>query len=509
VYHRPSACSVILNVERQENVRHFNSNNSPGFTRAWIRRLYRQPRCNQKSERRRVQHALHGEKAPWIAVAMAMLTARSVQSLLDESCSFLTAKQVNDLATRLNDTNLALAAEWELIILSALSRVGSNQHEPEFPGPRKIDFRFEEPRTGLRLVGDITAVSDHLIQTNSTDYLAQAVWRYLEKRGISGGLSLGVDSEEAAHGNIKPKLPSPHEFKASIFDDPAFKTFVTSIRANPNASHTVRVLNDKAGVSIIYSPGRRTTSVSSASVRVPRDIEKNVLFSAVAGKASQINESGHVRSDGWRCVVVCDGDCAALTQQGGWDGFSRDQILREYFGRHQSIDLVVCVGIASDVNPFGIDTRRSLKFSVDVIAGRSFDLEESIAELFTGALQSLPPPVRQPANARHYVNRRCKKHFSPDGTRGVLFGGSTFTFSSRHVVDYLSGRIDRPRFETLTDDLALNVLRRELERGRLPVEVKLERRPSGDDDDLTIRLGGQDPAVSPYAGVENDGGEHT
>ena len=46
---------------------------------------------------------------------------------------------------------------------------------------------------------------------------------------------------------------------------------------------------------------------------MPRDPVRNVLHRAIQDKHDQIKRSGHVAGEGWRCVILCDGNCAALT----------------------------------------------------------------------------------------------------------------------------------------------------------------------------------------------------
>jgi hypothetical protein len=439
----------------------------------------------------------------WFTNAMAILTARSVQSLLDESCAFLTAKHVGDLATRLNNPVNALAAEWELIVLSAMSYIGVVEHEPQFAGSRRIDFLFDHATNGLRIVGDITSVSDAALQRNSVDYFSRALTAFLDRNGIKGRLSIGIDCVSGENDSVLPRLPNPHEMKPHIFASSEFRKFVSDIKGRLGETHQVRIDNGFAGLSIIYSPGRWGLTMRYSDIRSPRDIERNVLFNALKDKAAQISRSGHTRGDGFRCVVLCDGDCAALTHGKNWDTYSRDEIVLEYLRRHDSIDLVLCLTVREVAEPFSMDHRKPLTFALDVFAGDSGASSDVIEEMFAAALVRLPGPVRHPANAKHYVKRRSKSRFNADGIRGSNFGECHFNLSSRAVLDYVSGRIDRPQFERLVDDFALKVLRKGLEEGRLPVELKLNHDETKDDDTIVIRLGAPDPAVSPFRGVDS------
>jgi hypothetical protein len=171
---------------------------------------------------------------------MALLTARSIQKLLDESSTFLTAKPGEDLARRLNLPNQALAAEWELIALSALSYVGVVEHEPRLSGATRLDVQFFQPGTGLKFIGDITTLSDDRVQKNSVDFLLQELPRYLDKKGIRGHLSVGIDCESGEHSSVLPRLPDPHIVKPYAFEVPAFRDFVASIRSDIAGTHHVR-----------------------------------------------------------------------------------------------------------------------------------------------------------------------------------------------------------------------------------------------------------------------------
>ena len=362
---------------------------------------------------------------------MAILTARSVQSLLDESASFLTNNQVEALARRLNLPNQALAAEWELITLSAMSYVGTLIHEPPLAGTRRLDFQFDQPASGLKVVGDITTLSDDAIQKNSVDYLSRELPQFLDKRGIRGSLSVGIDCEAGTNDSIVPRLPDPHNFRRYIFDAPEFIEFVAKIRGDLSQTQQVRIDNDHAGLTIIYSPGQWRLTFRYSEIRLPRHPEKNVVFKALKDKSSQINASGHTHGDGWRCVVLCDGNCAALSGRSGWGTHSRNGIIASYLRRHKSLDLVVCLSVEEVARPFAPATRRSWEFVVDVLGGESCTAADAVQDLVKSALERLPVPVRHPVNAKHYVGRRFNSKVGLDGARGSSFGVTTFSVSSR------------------------------------------------------------------------------
>jgi len=53
-------------------------------------------------------------------------------------------KQVDDHVKKLNSQNSdSLATIWEVVILNALSKIGSVAHEKEYEGRKKPDIYFE------------------------------------------------------------------------------------------------------------------------------------------------------------------------------------------------------------------------------------------------------------------------------------------------------------------------------------------------------------------------------
>jgi hypothetical protein len=330
---------------------------------------------------------------------MALLTARELQNLLDEATAFLRADQGKKLAERLNrKDSKALAAEWELIFLSALYREGSLVHEPDFGGPSKLDFLFEHGESDMKVVGDVTAVSDDAVQRNSIDLLSRLLPKKLDEMGIRGQLSVRVDCEAKGQG-VVPRLPPLHEFRKYIFGS-QFNGFALAIRANPGGNHQVRIDNEKAGLSIAYSNGGWNLSMSYQNIRGPRDLQKNVLANALEKKNDQIKNA-----------------------------------TRDFHSRSGR-----------------------LEFSVEVF-DRKTGIGEAMEDLLTNAFQRLPKPICIPANAKTHIERRFGPYFIYDGARSSEGSHNAVTISSRALVDYLTGSIDRERFELVVDPFIFDLLR--------------------------------------------------
>lgn len=232
---------------------------------------------------------------------MAILTSRAIQDLILDSAAFLTDQQGQDLVRRLNRTDdQALQAEWELIILSALSRDGILVHEPELGGSRKLDFSFEHSESGMRFVGDVTMLSDDSTERDPTDFFVETLIARLRRDHVHGQLSIRLDREQVGN-KVRPRLPHHHELSRFVFGV-EFQNFVRRVRANPGATHQSTIQNPKAGFSIAYAPGPSRISLTGIGTKMPRDLNRNIVRNALEKKNDQIRHSGHAQGDGCRCL---------------------------------------------------------------------------------------------------------------------------------------------------------------------------------------------------------------
>lgn len=130
---------------------------------------------------------------------MAIFSRRTLQRLLAENTTFLSPSQVAARMRVLNndrEPEQALAAEWELVLLNALSKAGRLGHEVDFGGPRRADVHFEVfDQPDISFLADITTVSDQsLHDKNPIEYFAVEYKRlataYLPLRTVKRALAV-------------------------------------------------------------------------------------------------------------------------------------------------------------------------------------------------------------------------------------------------------------------------------------------------------------------------------
>jgi len=425
---------------------------------------------------------------------MAILARRSLQDLVDDLPAAPTLVQA--LVARLNVPGKAsLEAEWELLILSGLSRAGALEYEPKLGGPANIDLHFTSP-SGLRFSGEITAVSDEELSRQSpVDDLVREIMRWFDKRNIRGSISLRVGATYRA-GALRLLLPAPHEFAHHIFNLD-FNEFLGRIASAPNLPQTFSARDNVTEVALGYSPGPWRVSVAYAPFKQPRDIIRNVLYNRLKRKVDQIKRAGHNPADGLAGIIVCDADCELLhAYPGVTAGF--ESIARHFLKKTEHLDFIA--GISINLDYSSGEYYKPYTFEVRVI-DREPDREGVITEIIQRALQHLPRPIRTPAMAQYCLEAQHKagvRRLQYYDRVGASMAHEQITISARAAIEYIAGTIDRQRFETLTDGWMLQNLRQALDNGATVHFMCVHKNPDRDDDTLEIRWRGRDPALSPF-----------
>jgi hypothetical protein len=429
---------------------------------------------------------------------MAILARRSLQDLVDD---LPVAPLVQRLVARLNVPGKAsLEAEWELLILSGLSRAGTSEYEPRLGGPASIDLRFTSP-SGLRFSGEITAVSDDdLSRQSPVDDLVREIMRRFDKRHIRGSVSLRVGATYRG-GAIRLLLPAPHEFGQHIFHRD-FNEFLGRIADAPSVPQMFSARDTLTELVVGYSPGPWRMSVAYTPFKQPRDIIRNVLYNRLRRKVDQIKRAGHNPADGLAGIIVCDADCELLHGHAGMR-VSFESVARHFLKKTEHLDFIV--GVSINLDYASGEYFKPYTFEVRVI-DREPDREGMITELFQRGLQHLPRPIRTPTMARYCLETQRKagiRYLQYYDRVSASMAHERITISARATIEYIAGTIDRERFETLTDGWMLQSLRQSLDSGANLRSMCIHENSDRDDDALEIRWRGLDPALSLFRAKHN------
>lgn len=430
---------------------------------------------------------------------MALFSRRFLQCALDESSAYASAKQRQDLCKLLNTArDDYLATEWEIALLHVLSKLGSLQHEQDYPGTSHPDLLFTS-NDGLSFVADITSVSDKgLHQQNPYDALQEEFFYRQRKLGLNGGFDLRVDSYA---GNVyrgsgkKPrlKLPKRADFPTRIFNAD-FQRFLMAVRDNPDEVRQLNIEDVVTSVHISYNPARRGYGGGShQSIDLNAVIDKNPIHNALSSKADQLRESGY---DGAKGIFLCDAGCWGLHQQNSnWQFYSTDEVVGHFLRQNQSISFVVVLIVEEEQTAFVHTIRRIITHKVYPNRG-ALHLRKRLEQLATDLVSRLPSPEQTPRNAVLHLKRK-------DGMIGrhlaTLTQGGSIELSARMLLEILAGKLSIGEFmQVYRKDEAQNPFKRMLEQGRLIEEITVEPHPETDDDRVTIRFGKPDSAIAPF-----------
>ena len=438
---------------------------------------------------------------------MPIFSRRVIQALIDRSPAFLSESQISKFVGPLNGNPAGvIPREWELALLSALSKLGAVKYEPSLGGKKNPDvlFTLHAPQTGFFLA-EMTTVSDKFAnEENPIDELQIELWRLVRKRGLQPNhfsVTVGDGWQGIFHTGRNPrlKIPPKREFKSAVFT-PRFDCFLSDIRASPRKGKAYDVKTGRVDLTISYDHRQRFSSTSHLSYDIPYSLERNTVFKALDKKARQLRLSGFPGPLG---IFLCDGGCHVLASSPRTFEITAGDIIRRFLAMHPSISFVQAFVIAVKWD-MAWGTRR-LALQARVYEGHDFqNVPLGVREMLPRIVAHIPEPEDDPSSARSTLMRW------PD-TMGYSFrGGCSMTyksakFSARGLLDLLAGRIDQREFldqygftfgkESLPRPNFFEIL---LRQGQLIAGIEIERCPDKDDDWITITFSDPDPAVSKF-----------
>jgi hypothetical protein len=438
---------------------------------------------------------------------MALFTRRVLQKCLDDNAEFVSTDILRNWVQRLNRvSNDYVATEWEVVLLRAFARFGKVRHEPPL-GRRPIDLVFESSDRKLEFAADIVAISDQpLHEKNPIARFRDELNRRIEKAKINTGRFLFQVEEEqpvACRGTGRKRrllLPTVSEFSTHVFNA-AFDEYIELIRKEPRRlrNHLVHHRSPDIAINIQYQPGvgRGVGSTSYGSYTSTTVKDNNPLFNALKSKAGQLRQSGY---SGIRGIIVCDRGSRIFTEMSNWATFNMDEVISDFFRQHSSVSFVVTMGIRSRLSAPAGTSHLYVEPKVFVRGtDRAEDWVPSVNRLVAQVTDSLPQIFQTPENAVISMDwNRSTMHTKP------YLGGSEMTrnevrISSRELLDLLAGRLDQRRFaENHDTGGGTNIFSIFRSQGRMITAASVEHRPEDDDDQVILRFGAGDPAVSKF-----------
>ncbi|MBZ5512975.1 MAG: hypothetical protein LAN70_17655 [Acidobacteriia bacterium] len=440
-----------------------------------------------------------------------MFSRRTLQRVINENARWMLPSQVQRHVDLLNGTNTyqCIETEWEVVVLNAVSKLGTVRHEPTFSGRKAPDVHFSS-KQGEEFIADITSVSDKgLHAANRFDLLWDELrlrTRWLRDKGVHGSFSLRVGDYDVRPRRGGPplrlKVPERRLFEDRIFNE-RFRQFLAEIVANPGVRRTYEVNTSDTSVAILYTPRASTSSGSHASYTGARSVRQNAVFRALAKKWQKLKETGF---NGYKGIILCDGGCDTLRsgRQHDWTTYELNEIIAEFFRQHSLAAFVLLlrmkhVGNLWNVGPghWSLDPALYLNCTIDPM---SSELKRVLGSIHL----KLANPAIGPMNARYRLQwavRAGKMHEGESNYGGMTVSSREIKISSRVVQEVLAGKIDQATFVKQYDSGGgMTPFMQMLSQGRLIKGVRFERSavPQDDDDWLVFEFGEPDAAVFPF-----------
>jgi hypothetical protein len=433
---------------------------------------------------------------------VALFHRRVIQQRLNDICHLLTWEQGEHLVARLNAPGYrAVSAEWEIVLLFAVSRLTSVQYEPALGGGRSADLVMQIPGESS-VFADIVAVSDAGIRRlNPLDEFQDEIARLLARKGIPNrGFEYRIESRQTSVGPKKIvsalALPAPADYRTAFGDE--FLSFLDRIGEDPSSEHTY-VFPSPYQVALSYLPGRKHNTGAHPGYDAYEAYEAPIL-SAIKKKYRQLRSISRNDPIG---IFVCDAG-AELFRITWSTQFSKEKLAEKAFGEFPNLSFLAL--ITAEKRPRTLNHGRC---SVFYNHASSFRCPGVITPVFSELADAIPDPAINPHNLKRVLQRLRNKEgvsfFGQVPARSRRIAGREemqIKLSARTLLDLLTQKIDFGLFMKAhgfdRQDPAYGGGNPFHDLSGLTIaSAHLERCPDEDDDWFVLDLVGEDPAVGP------------
>ena len=445
------------------------------------------------------------------ARAMGLVSRRVMQQLLWE-CEAVA--DTSELIRRLNgdDALARLAADYEVILLNALSKLGRVRYEPALGGARRADLLFEPPASAARsALVEITAVSDRdAHKENPVAEFQKELIAFARDLGLEG-TGLGVrysGAREGPLGDQKMRLFLPAKSEIRRFARKReIRGFLENIRSVPGRPWKLSLPVPPGTLELSYSPLQGFTTAAMPSFTLAYSVRRNPVANRLEKKVAQLRQSGFEGAAG---VMLCDAGCQMVREFEPVSHsihISTSEVLEHCFKRFRRLTFVTLVTVGSQhtVHSAHRTPTPRIGFRSTTFVNRfaRHPLSEEVRDALDRIPEMLPPVEAEPTAAlAHY-----ESHLRHQGLALGSYVGSTLAWdyatisiSSRAACEVLAGLLDSsqlfiPRSSTTPPSVA-NLIAAQLANGRTLASARVEKRQFDDDDVLVLEFRGPDPALS-------------
>jgi hypothetical protein len=397
----------------------------------------------------------------------------------------------------------AIAAEWEIAIVSGLAKQGRIEAIPSRDGVREMEVIYVTS-SGNRAAIEVTALSDRSFHDrNPVRAFANELLRITFKHAVHrlGAIHYEIGSRNEAKG---PVLGVPtRQAMASFFASGEFRAFIASIRSAPAMPRTLSFEIDGVTSRLSFVPGTRFGGGTHTTFTVPVDVRDNPITSRLKAKDAQIAGSGLELPT---VVFLCDADCDLLSRERiTGNTVSALEIINTFLNgrrpgpyprarsRSRRINCVITCRVKEEGSRArGQGLRRHVAGTL--VRNHSeiyYPLGDRDFDEIAACIRHLPPVARSPVNAR--TEPRRPVHY---GALSILGGGSSsmrIEMSLLTLQQLLAGVLSTEEFARDHDSL-VRLFKRATDQGRMISAIRIKPCPDDDDDWVEIELNAVAPS---------------
>lgn len=424
---------------------------------------------------------------------MPVLARRRLCKMLSELSQHMLPAKLNEYLSRLDHTNTktALAAEGELVVLWAISRVAHLVPEPTLPGSRQSpDAASNDLFASGPSVIEVRALSDDSFSgKEAMDRTANIIASYADRLRKGAGRHLYFEFLDRSYWTRR--------FHRERCVDPAFRLSceVKSLLQHwitapdwPNPE-CIKIAKGKTDVVISWKPFPvRYFRTFCRMPPVAYDLEDNPVYKALRKKAKQLKG---VPPGTRRCVVLVDAGCYLLRQlrpMGGVHEIGGEAIIRHALVK-LSIDTVIVLSPYKHRQPmFGVHTETF--WNVRCYDGRA-NVPKGEYDRVSELAAQLPKPHYEGYQARDIHKQsgfaqESRRWYLPTHLTTFGRGNVTIKLSAGLLHEYLAGRIDNDRFRQEAFNNDKNIFDLAFAQGHTITAARFEPGGIDEDDDYVV-----------------------
>lgn len=381
---------------------------------------------------------------------MPIFARRRLQGMVDELWPYLEESKGKSLLASLNSQRAkdVLAAEAELSMLWALSKVAHIEIEPELPNGKRPDAFCQDLFASAPAVIEITAVSDdHDSGQMAMERTANLISNFANSIFKNASDHLSFEFRDRYEKHPRERCVDPNFVLSPSIEDQLKRW----IKADPKVrQNKIRIAEGKTDVEIAWSPHAAPgpgVRVFSRMPAVATSLRKNTIWRILERKSSQIKAA---QPGTLRCVFLVDAGHFLLGfgLSGHGREYSGEEIIR---GALQKLPIdVVCVFSPQWRLGGVLEPRRGKRSWQVTLIDRRLGQEKDEYVCLEALARLLPKPTLQASEARRVYQHDGIQDSWARGffgsTQSWKDGGTQIKISSSLLQEYIAGRIDHDAF---------------------------------------------------------------